>query len=327
MLRRSCFRVIVLCVLLVCVVRVAGAQGVKAEGPAEAAKLRPVIAGQWWQVAANPDLGQWTSDEQEPVDFAVWQAADGTWQLWSCIRKTKHPGFTRVFYAWEGRQLTDTGWKPKGITFTGDGTVGERVGAMQAPHVIRVDDEYRMYYGDSRFICLALSRDGKTFERHLTHGTVGLFTEGPTALARDPMLLPVGPRWHLYYAAHPEARHGIYLRTSTDLLNFSEPVRVLTGGQAGKHWWNFECPHVVRVGGYFYLFCTQNYAPGRQRTSIYRSADPAYFGIDDDSNFVGHLPLAAPELIHHEGQWYIAALSAELDGIRIARLDWVEDEQ
>jgi hypothetical protein len=299
----------------------------RAECPAEAVELRPVIEGEWWQVAANPDLGPWTNDRQEPVDFALWQAADGTWQLWSCIRGTKHPGFTRVFYAWEGRQLTDRDWEPKGITFTGDGTVGERVGAMQAPHVIRVDDQYRMYYGDSRFICLALSRDGKTFQRHLTHGTVGLFTEGPTALARDPMLIRVGPRWHLYYAAHRDERHGIYLRTSTDLLNFSEPVRVLTGGQAGKHWWNFECPHVVRIGGDFYLFCTQNYAPGRQQTSVYRSADPAYFGIDDDSNFVGRLPVAAPELIWHQGQWYIAALSAELDGIRIARLRWMAGDR
>jgi hypothetical protein len=32
--------------------------------------------------------------------------------------------------------------------------------------------------------------------------------------------------------------------------------------------------------------------------------------------------VAAPELIQHEGQWYIAALRPELDGIRIARLVW-----
>src|SRR6056297_667620 len=66
------------------------------------AKKMPVI-GQWWTIASNPDLGQWTSDAQEPVDFGIWQAVDGTWQLWSCIRKTKHPGRTRIFHRWEGR--------------------------------------------------------------------------------------------------------------------------------------------------------------------------------------------------------------------------------
>src|SRR5207244_5944999 len=52
----------------------------------------PAIDGPWWQVAGNPDVGQYTSDQQQPVDFAIWQAADGTWQLWSCIRNTKYPG-------------------------------------------------------------------------------------------------------------------------------------------------------------------------------------------------------------------------------------------
>ena len=47
----------------------------------DARKIIPVVDGAWWQVAGNPDLGAYTSDKQQPVDFAVWQAADGTWQL------------------------------------------------------------------------------------------------------------------------------------------------------------------------------------------------------------------------------------------------------
>lgn len=283
---------------------------------------RPVVDGSWWQVAANPDLGQWTSEQQEPVDFGIWQAADGTWQLWSCIRHTTHPGRTRIFHSWQGSELTDREWTPTGIRFTGDGTIGETVGGMQAPFVIRVDDTYRMYYGDYRHICLATSADGKSFEKELVNGMAGLFGEGPQGHARDPMLLKIGPRWYCYYSAHPGGRHGVWLRTSTDLTDFNEPRRVMTGGQAGDEWWNFECPHVVRVGGWFYLFHTQSYEPGKQQTSVYRSADPTWFGIDDDTNLVCHLPIAAPELIEHEGQWYLAALNENLDGIRIARLKW-----
>ena len=50
--------------------------------------LVPVIDGEWWQIAGDPDLGDYTREKQQPVDFGVWQAADGTWQLWSCIRDT-----------------------------------------------------------------------------------------------------------------------------------------------------------------------------------------------------------------------------------------------
>jgi hypothetical protein len=53
---------------------------VVARGP-NAVKRIPRIDGDWWQVASNPDLGVLNSDEQEPVDFGVWPAADGTWQL------------------------------------------------------------------------------------------------------------------------------------------------------------------------------------------------------------------------------------------------------
>ncbi|MCB1123842.1 MAG: hypothetical protein KJT03_19970, partial [Verrucomicrobiae bacterium] len=256
-----------------------------------------------------------------------WQAEDGTWQLWSCIRKTKYPGRTRIFYRWEGSRLTDSDWTPMGITFKGDGTIGETVGGMQAPYVIKVDNQYRMYYGDYRHICLALSDDGKHFEKKLlAHEMSGLFGEGPTAMARDPMLIQVGPLWYCYYSAHPEEGHGVWVRTTTDLEHFSQSRRVMTGGQAGDNWFNFECPHVVHYKGYFYLFHTQNYAPGRQQTSVYRSADPYYFGINDDSNFVCHLPIAAPEIIIHEDRFYLAALTPQLDGIRITRLEWQEEK-
>jgi hypothetical protein len=69
----------------------------------------------WWTVARNPDLGALTGEKQQPVDFAVWQAADGTWQLWSCIRHTKCGGKTRLFDGWEGKSLTDSDWTPVSI--------------------------------------------------------------------------------------------------------------------------------------------------------------------------------------------------------------------
>src|ERR1041385_5247441 len=83
-----------------------------AAGPAP---LMPHIESDWWQVAGDPDLGQYTTPKQQPVDFGVWQAADGTWQLWSCIRSTAYPGKTRLFYRWQGGHLTDHDWRPMGV--------------------------------------------------------------------------------------------------------------------------------------------------------------------------------------------------------------------
>jgi len=76
---------------------------------------KPVIDGDWWQIAGNPDLGDISTPEQQPVDFGIWQAKDGTWQLWSCIRKTKGGAKTRLLFGWEGGDITDSHWQEQGI--------------------------------------------------------------------------------------------------------------------------------------------------------------------------------------------------------------------
>src|SRR5262245_22571858 len=107
---------------------------------------RPVIVKPWAQIAGDPDLGELTSAKQQPVDFAIWQAADGTWQLWSCIRGTKEAGHTRLFHRWEGTKLTDGNWKPMGVAMRADPRTGELAGGLQAPHVIKADGGYVMFY-------------------------------------------------------------------------------------------------------------------------------------------------------------------------------------
>src|SRR5262245_21372153 len=87
--------------------------------------LVPRIDGPWWQVAGDPDVGAYTTPDQQPVDFAIWQAADGTWQLWSCIRHTAYPGNTRLFYRWQSASLTAPNWTPMGIAMTAEPALGE----------------------------------------------------------------------------------------------------------------------------------------------------------------------------------------------------------
>ncbi|HOA72292.1 MAG TPA: hypothetical protein PL151_12915 [Phycisphaerae bacterium] len=299
----------------------------------------PRVAGEWWTVARNPDLGELNGppeDEphakQQPVDFAVWQAADGPWQLWSCIRGTKCGGKSRLFYGWEGAKLTDADWTPKGIRMQADPGVMHRetLGGLQAPYVLRHAGEYLMFYGDWVHICMARSSDGKHFERCIAHtapGTearTGMFSEGPDANTRDAMVVRIDGVWHCYYTAHPGNAGAVYCRTSRDLKTWSDSTIVARGGSAGSGPYSGECPHVVFYRGYWYLFRTQNYAHP-QTTRVYRSTDPMDFGIDTDDKLVAVLEVAAPEVIHHDGEWYMAALLPDLQGIRIARLEWVVD--
>src|SRR4051812_11310414 len=99
----------------------AGALGDAAVSDGGAAVRRvPRIDGAFWQLAGNPDLGALTGASQQPVDFAIWQAADGTWQLQSCIRATQVGGNSRLLYRWQGAALTDRDWTPIGVAMTAD---------------------------------------------------------------------------------------------------------------------------------------------------------------------------------------------------------------
>ncbi len=288
--------------------------------------LQPRIVGAWWQIAGNPDLGELTAENQQPVDFGIWQAADGTWQLWSCIRKTKEAGNTRLFYRWQGARLTDAAWTPMGIAMRADPAVGEQEGGLQAPFVFRHNSHYLMFYGGWTVICSAESRDGKTFRRILDRdGRAGLFGDA-SGNSRDPMVLRVGDRWYCYYTAHPNNRGAVYCRTSSDLREWSEARIVAGGGRAGDGPYSAECPFVVELHPEnYYLFRTQRYGENAQ-TSVYFSHDPLDFGVDrDEDHFVCTLPIAAPEIVRHQGEYFVAALLPSLKGIAVARLDWTKE--
>jgi hypothetical protein len=283
----------------------------------------PKIVGDWWQIACDPDLGGLTSPKQQPVDFGVWQAADGTWQLWSCIRGTKEPGHTRLFYRWEGARLAEPNWKAMAIALHADPKTGEREGGLQAPFVFRDGTNYVMFYGGWNDICSAESKDGKTFRRRTDRqGKVTLFG-APEGNTRDPMVIRIGDVWHCYYTAHPNKHGAVYCRTSPDLRTWSEAHLVAKGGQSSDGPWSSECPFVVELEpGQFYLFRNQVYGKGA-KCSVYYSKDPLDFGVDHDAgHFVCTLPVAAPEIIKRDGQYFIAALLPSLKGIQIARLRW-----
>jgi len=287
--------------------------------------LMPQIDGPWWTVAGDPDLGRLAAPNQQVVDFAIWQAADGSWQIWSCIRNTNCGGKARLFYRWQGAQITDRNWPAMGIAMQADPGFGETPGGLQAPYVAKIGREYHLFYGDWENICHAKGVDGKTFARQLTpQGESGLFSEGPGCNTRDVMVLRIGGKYYAYYTATPKGKGSVYVRTSKDLRRWSASRVVAFGGSAGTRGRSSECPFVYyhNDSKYYYLFRTQRYGdPGQ--TNVYRSKNPMDFGIDDDRYLIGALPVAAPELVEYKGQLYIAALLPSLKGIQIARLKFI----
>jgi hypothetical protein len=218
-----------------------------------------------------------------------------------------------------------------------DTMLGESPGGMQAPHVIEEGGLFYMFYGDWRRICLAIGKDGKEFGRvlKLSDGEPDLFTEDdheppPHNHARDPMVLKTGNTYYCYYTSHTNVDKqdgAAYCRTSTDMVNWSESVTVSHSppfpGNSPKY--SDECPFVAYLeeSQLYYLFVTQMYGRDSQ-TTVYASPNPLYFGIDDDTFEVTKLPVAAPEIILHDNEYYIASTMPTLDGIWIAKLKWVE---
>jgi hypothetical protein len=295
--------------------------------------LVPEIDGEWWEIAGNPDLGELNGDGQHPAAFGMWQAADGSWQLWGCIRNTSVGGQTRLFHRWEGARITDTAWEPRGIAMTAEPAYGETPGGLQTPHATRIGDEYLMVYGDWQNICLARSADGKRFARQLgdgqdaaKQGQAGMFNEGLGNSTRDPMITRVGDLYHVYYTANPGGVGAVYARTSADLRTWSDSVIVSAGGSAGCRECDGEEPYVLFRDDEqaFYLFRTHS-QPGSEDmlTSVYRSTDPLDFGVGHDDKLVTTLDAEAAWIVREGDTTYIAAMMPGLTGYRVARLGWV----
>ncbi len=286
-----------------------------------AAPAIPRISSEWWQIAGSPDLGELGQRQQQPVDFALWQAADGTWQLWSCVRNTREPGRTRLFYRWEGARLTDPDWRPMGIAMHADLAIGETAGGLQAPFVVRTGGRFLMFYGDWANIRSQESSDGKTFVRRPAVDGSPHFGRDAESNTRDPMVLRVGDEWLCYYTANPEKRGRVFVRASKDLRTWGAEREVAGPGVAPRDLrYSAECPFVVEpAAGEFYLFYTQIYGV-RAHTTVRYSRDPLDFAAED--KVIAELPIAAPELVRFNGEWFIAALRGDLKGIQVARLVW-----
>jgi hypothetical protein len=291
-----------------------------------------------------------------PVDHHIVQDVDGKWHLWGCVRST---AVGRVLYHWTADDLTSSPWEDTGELIRADATAGECIDDwedeewLQSPFFIHVDGTYYMFYGGHRAgidangtaqpkhtrrdeaadpslhqICLMTSKDGKSWNRRLNQDRTSRLFMGPGE-TRDPCLIEIDGLWHMYYAGYfeydkPEEGAGFVVRTSSDLINWSDWKLVHRDPQYGSRRTDTECPYVVYRDGYYYLFRTVDYY--RCLTLVFRSEDPYDFGIGDaSSKLVARLPCAAPEFYAVNGEEFVSSSHTPLFGEQMCRMKWVED--
>ena len=291
---------------------------------------KPVLISEQWQICTMPDLGKLNGpvpQKQHIVDHGFIMADNGKWQLWACIRGT---AVSRLLYKWEGESLEKGPWEAKGIVRAEEKygeqvriRDGQRTETMGAPFFMKENSKYYCFYHSAGFRLME-SDNGIDFHRSLDdNGSNLLYPDG----GRDIMVLKIGDMYYGYSTITTKNNSGqlisyVNLKTSDDLRHWNGNKIVCQGGKESAGGVAFESPFVVHLDGYFYLFRASSTT---FKTYVYRSIDPTYFANNDDSNLITEFDLKAPEVFEYEGQWYISDLS-DFQGIKLAKLEWVKDE-
>ncbi len=134
------------------------------------------------------------------------------------------------------------------------------------------------------------------------------------------------------YRDYPGLNGIVRVRTSKDLLHWSDPVTVMGPPPNDQHGYS-ESPFVLYRDGYYYLWVS---GVDYSHTSLYVSENPFNFG-DAIENKIEDQPGHAPEICSDKGKEYMACSMVstvpsaspgahDLEGILIQSLHWVAPE-
>jgi hypothetical protein len=294
-----------------------------------------------WRIARrSPSNYEFDNGEKdEVVDFTVFQAADGTWQIIGCVRwatcpvpyDTKGQGKGRLLFRWESADLLAPDWKEMGVLLTTEDMQGVDKyagGLLQAPYVVKDGDLYYMIC-NTKTAHLLVSQDGKNWTQQKNHaGSYELFdTKG----GRDITLVDnrdVDGKWYAVLCQKTKFKAGfpgyVQYTSATNLLG---PWSELTEMATQEYWQDVESPSVVRRGGWYYLFLQDQIFAQPNITDYFDRpihADLNFFVGQSSGSSV--LRGIAPEIIHHKGQDYIATYNTmegkPWEGIELRPLHW-----
>ncbi|WP_158239451.1 glycosyl hydrolase family 32 [Brachybacterium sp. UMB0905] len=210
-------------------------------------------------------------------DHTLIQDAEGRWHVFGIWHaEPADPLDETMFLHASTADLRDPSWTVHDPVLHARTEIGET--HVWAPHVIRHDGQYWMFYAGGTAdhtayrMTLATSEDLFTW----TPQEPVLFAEGFDA--RDPMVLRVGERWLMYYtrtARNDGGEHQVAVRESTDLVTWSAPQVAFGSGVEGTYGGPTESPFVITVDGGYILFVCES--TEYDRTLAYFSTDPLRF--------------------------------------------------
>lgn len=257
-------------------------------------------------------------------DHALVEGPDGTWHMFGiAFPESGHTGEQFLSHATapslHGPFVTEA------PVLSADPDYGET--HLWAPHVVEHEGTWYMFYAGggpddaNAIMCVATSTDLWHWERDPDGA---LFADGWEA--RDPMVLRVGDEWVMYYCATENQRFSrrvVACRTSADLRSWGERRIVYEAPQYGDVAGDTESPFVVEHDGAYYLFVgpTGGYEGGYHSyssTDVIRSDDPFRFDRDDR---VGRIRVHAPEVVRHDGRWWVTHSGVGQNGLYLAELD------
>lgn len=282
-----------------------------------------VTAGKMQRVY-DPSIGE--AEQWYINDHCFVLGNDGFWHLFGITHaEPANPLDEKNFAHAVAEHLTQKPWTKQPFALTAQSERWNEA-HLWAPHVIRHDGTYYMFYcaGDRDHtkykIHLATSRDLRGWTRHPKNPMV---VDGFDA--RDPFLLRVGDQWVMYYTATTESKGGNHIvayRMSDDLVTWGERKVAFRDSSKGTYGGPTESPFVVRRGKFHYLFMGPR--GGYRGTDVFRSDSPFHWSPEDR---VGHIDSHAAEVIRDvDGTWYVSHCGWGQGGVYLAALQWSDGE-
>lgn len=210
-------------------------------------------------------------------DHTLIRASDGRWHVFGIWHpEPAAPLDETMFLHASADDLEGAQWTIHDPVLHARTELGET--HVWAPHVIHHEGRYWMFYAGGTEdhtayrMTLATSEDLFTWTPHEQI----LFEDGFDA--RDPMVIHDGQRWLMYYtrnSAPDGGFHQVGVRTSEDLLTWSEPAVAYESTVSGSYGGPTESPFVVRRDEGWVLFVCES--TQYDRTLAYFSTDPLRF--------------------------------------------------
>jgi len=252
-------------------------------------------------------------------DFCLFRDHEGTWHCIG-IMGTGSWHSEQSFFHWSGKSL-QARFTPHRPLLTRRPPANE-VPQKHAPYVVRHDEVYHMFYRRPPGTILSTRSPDPGWWESL--GKV-VFEEND---ARDVCIRKFDGVYHMYYCQSREVqgipRSCILLRRSPDLVQWDEPVVVHVDlNEPASHSY-LESPFVIAREEGYYLFIRHRLRDADRATVVLFSGRPDRFPSGREAWFAELPHVHAPEIVRHEGRFYLATVSGAPHTGSQEPVGWVE---